>query len=70
MTFVPDNDANYQAFLTARKAFSGPASLEFTEYWIKYMCSQATATGTINNALVTTANSLATTSTKAQKHNY
>jgi hypothetical protein len=54
MTFNPDLDPNYQAYLAAKKFQSGEFA-EFEDVFIRYLCQQATATGTINSAMVTTA---------------
>jgi len=70
MPFNPDADANYKAFLNARAAMSKPDADEFTEHFVKYLCEQATATGTINTSMVTAAVSNAKTATKAAKHTY
>lgn len=70
MAFSPDSDANYQAFLAARAKVTGAEEDDFTEHFIKFLCQQATATGTINSTMVTSAISNAKTALKASKYTY
>jgi hypothetical protein len=54
MSFNP-NDVNYQNYLTVRSRFDGNFAAEFDNAFIEYLCAQASATGTINTAMVTLA---------------
>jgi hypothetical protein len=55
MTFSPDLDANYQAYLKQKSLLSADSAAEYEEAFIRYLCAQATATGTINATMVTNA---------------
>jgi hypothetical protein len=55
MTFSPDSDANYQAFLTQKNRLPADLAAEFEDAFVRFLCAQATATGTINSAMVTNA---------------
>jgi hypothetical protein len=52
MTFSPDLDANYQAFLAQKNKLSADLAAEYEDAFIRYLCAQATATGTINSTMV------------------
>jgi hypothetical protein len=54
VSFNP-NDVNYQAYLSARARLDANTADNFDQGFIEYLCAQATATGTINSAMVTTA---------------
>jgi hypothetical protein len=54
-SFNPDSDVNYQAYLAQRNRLSADLAAEYEDAFIKYLCQQASATGTINTAMVTTA---------------
>jgi hypothetical protein len=54
MSFDP-NDVNYQAYLKARSVLDGALAVEFDNDFIEYLCSQATATGTINATMINNA---------------
>lgn len=54
MSFNP-SDVNYQAYLSARAKLDANLADNFDQGFIEYLCAQATATGTINSAMVTTA---------------
>jgi hypothetical protein len=51
MSFNP-NDVNYQAYLAARNQLDGNLASEFDNVFVEYLCAQATATGTINSAMI------------------
>ena len=55
MPFNPDSDANYQAYLLGKSRLSADLAEEYEEAFIGYLCQQATATGTINSAMVVNA---------------
>jgi len=55
MAFVPDTDANYQAFLKARASFSGPDAQEFTKQFLQYLADQATTSVTASSAVINNA---------------
>jgi hypothetical protein len=55
MSFVPDADTNYKAYLTSRNTLSAEFVAEYEDAFIKYLCAQATATGTLNAAMITAA---------------
>ena len=54
MSFNP-NDVNYQAYLATRGQLDGSSASEFDQAFVEYLCAQATATGTINTAMVNNA---------------
>ena len=54
MSFNP-NDVNYQAYLAARNQMDVNFASEFDNAFVEYLCAQATATGTINRAMVNNA---------------
>jgi hypothetical protein len=63
MSFNPA-DVNYAAYLAGRSKMNAHDAADYDQYFIKYLCQQATATGTINTAMVTTAVTNAQTSSK------
>ncbi len=54
MSFNP-NDVNYQAYLTARAKLDANLAEAFDQALVEFLCQQATATGTINTAMVNNA---------------
>jgi len=54
MSFNP-NDVNYQAYLATRNKLDANLADAFDQGLIEYLCAQATATGTINTAMINTA---------------
>ena len=48
MSFQPDADPNFQAYLKQRNRLDANLAENFDQGFIEYLCSQATATGTIN----------------------
>ena len=58
MSFNP-NDPNYQNYLAVRAGLDGNFAENFDQAFIEYLCQQATATGTINSAMVSSALTLA-----------
>lgn len=69
MSFNPA-DVNYAAYIAGRAKLTAPDAADYDQYFIKYLCQQATATGTINTAMVTTAITNAQTSTKRKDHTF
>jgi hypothetical protein len=55
MTFSPDLDANYQAFLAQKNRLSADLAAEFEDAFVRFLCAQASATGTINSTMVNNA---------------
>jgi hypothetical protein len=68
MTFVPDNDTNYQAFLKARAAFSGPDAQEFTKQFLQYLGDQATTSVTANSTVINNAIAAAKNAVRQSKN--
>ena len=64
MSFQPDADPNYQAYLKQRNRLDANLAENFDQGVIEYLCSQATATGTINAAMVNNAIALGLTTAK------
>ena len=58
MSFNP-NDVNYQAYLAVRARLDGNFAENFDQAFIEYLCAQATATGPINTAMISSALTLA-----------
>lgn len=54
-SFNPDSDLNFQAYLAQRNRLSADLAAEYADVFIRYLCAQATATGTINASMVNTA---------------
>lgn len=70
MAFSPDADANYQAYLKAANALSGPDRQSFRVLFVQYLSQQATATGTLNTAMITAALNAAKLSLKNAKNTF
>lgn len=72
MSFQPDSDPNFQAYLKARNRLYGNLADNFEMALIQYLCSQATATGTINAAMISNAitQGLATVSKQASTFSF
>jgi len=64
MSFQPDADPNFQAYLKQRNRLDANLAENFDQGFIEYLCSQATATGTINAAMVNNAIALGLTTAK------
>jgi hypothetical protein len=54
-TSFDPNDVNYQAYLKARSVLSANLIAEFDNDFIEYLCTHATATGTISSAMINAA---------------
>ena len=54
-SFNPDSDVNFQAYLAQRNKLSADLAAEYGDAFIRYLCAQATATGTINATMINTA---------------
>lgn len=55
MSFNPDADVNYQAFLTARNKLNGRDADVFTQLFLQFMGNACTSGSTSNAALVASA---------------
>jgi hypothetical protein len=62
-----EQSANYQLYLKTLGSLSGPEALEYERHFVQYLIAQADATGTINSAMITSADSSAKQSTKQKK---
>lgn len=56
MSFQPDADPNYQAFLAQRNRYSADLAGEYETAFIQYLCAQAIAgVSTINGTMIANA---------------